>query len=208
TSVFRNLEDEFEDEELEDRIYGFSELEDQEGSSEEDDTDDGYENINPNNLGEGEAWWNLNSDDDYVREDNHEWNQEEYNYEEEEPTLFVPLNPWHRDQPWLLDIESSNDEWDKEQRVDESTELTPPDLAEEPYEEITDLFDFYFDEEENPVARYNVKTLPKDQEEEIEVILAKNLDLFAKSLSELGRTNKCCHRIITADTLPIKQRPY
>ncbi|CAG8500321.1 17267_t:CDS:2, partial [Dentiscutata heterogama] len=99
-------------------------VEKQDKSSEEDDEDEGYENLNLNNLREGEAWWNLDSNDD---------------------------------------------------------------LAVEEYKEIANLFDFYFDKEENLVAIYNVKTLPKDQEEKIEVILDKNPDLFAKSISELEK---------------------
>ncbi|CAG8580763.1 6234_t:CDS:2 [Dentiscutata heterogama] len=58
------------------------ESKEQDESSEEDDKDEGYENLNPNNLEEGEAWWNLNSDDDYLPENHHDWNQEEeYHYE-------------------------------------------------------------------------------------------------------------------------------
>ncbi|CAG8587804.1 15021_t:CDS:2, partial [Dentiscutata heterogama] len=41
---------------------------------------------------------------------------------------------------------------DEEPHVDELAELNPPDLAVEKYKEIADLFDFYFDEEENLVA--------------------------------------------------------
>ncbi|RIB22633.1 hypothetical protein C2G38_2173503 [Gigaspora rosea] len=67
-------EEVFEVEELEERIYGLSELEDTDESFDE---DEGYENLNPNNLGAGEAWWNLNSDGDYVEEVSYDWNQEE-----------------------------------------------------------------------------------------------------------------------------------
>ncbi|CAG8551896.1 13464_t:CDS:1, partial [Dentiscutata heterogama] len=160
-------DDEFEEKELEDWIYRFLEVEEQNESSEEDDEDKGYENLNLNNLGEGEAWWNLNSDNDYLLENDHDWNQEEeYHYE----------------------AESLNNEWNEESRADESPEVTLPDLAIKEYEEIADLFDFYFDKEENPVAMYNVETLPKEQEEKIEVILDKNPDLFLRvslSLAEL-----------------------
>ncbi|CAG8801298.1 25687_t:CDS:1, partial [Gigaspora rosea] len=106
-------------------------------SSEEDNwEDDWIENPNPNNLGAGEAWWNLDSDEGY----------EEYNYE----------------------AGSLNNEWEEEIHTEEFTELIPPDLAVEEYEEIADLFDFYFDEGENLVMMYNVETLSKDQKEKIE----------------------------------------
>src|SRR5437868_19781 len=63
-------EDKFEEEELEERIYGLSELEDTDNIMEDDEY---YRNPNSNNLGAGEAWWDLNNDDDYKKEVDYSW---------------------------------------------------------------------------------------------------------------------------------------
>ena len=50
--------------------------------------------------------------------------------------------------------------------------------------------------------------LTEDQKHDILTLVGKNRDVFAKSISELGRTNLHYHRIETGDALPIKQRFY
>ncbi|CAG8484106.1 25211_t:CDS:2 [Cetraspora pellucida] len=60
------------------------------------------------------------------------------------------------------------------------------DLLTKEYEEITNLFNYYFDKKKKPVIIYNIETLSKDQKERIKSIQNKNPNLFVKSISELG----------------------
>ncbi|CAG8569093.1 1043_t:CDS:2, partial [Dentiscutata heterogama] len=154
--------------------------------------DEYYKNLNPNNLGVGEAWWNLNSDDDYEEERDYDWNREEFSNE----------NEGGRDERSIEELLTPIDSWPEDYQ---STSEIPP---VNPYDEIIDFFDFYFDEKADPVVTYNVEGLQEDQKDKILPILKENSNLFARDISELGRTNKCQHHIITGDALPIKQHPY
>ncbi|CAG8804725.1 7018_t:CDS:2, partial [Gigaspora rosea] len=145
-------------------------------SSEEDNWEDNWiENPNSINLGAGEAWWNLNSDDDYVEEIDYNWNQEE-------------------------EFSSENEGWIDERNTEEEL-LTLQTLM---------LFGTRKSNsgKSDPVIKYNVDDLPENKKDQVLSILDRNASLFARNLSELGRTNRYKHRIITGDALPIKQRPY
>ncbi|CAG8605475.1 7300_t:CDS:1, partial [Scutellospora calospora] len=75
--------------------------------------------------------------------------------------------------------------WNKEDYFNNIFKLTLEVLAIEIYEEIVNLFDFYFDEKVDLVVAYNIDGLIKDQKDQILLILKKNSDLFARDISEL-----------------------
>jgi hypothetical protein len=54
----------------------------------------------------------------------------------------------------------------------------------------------------------NVGPLTKEQGRLFKNLLEEFADLFAKDITELGRTDKVKHRIYTEDVPPVKLRPY
>ena len=54
----------------------------------------------------------------------------------------------------------------------------------------------------------NIRLLTKEQGKKFIALLEEFADLFAKDISELGRTNLIQHRIYTEDVPPIKSRSY
>jgi hypothetical protein len=54
----------------------------------------------------------------------------------------------------------------------------------------------------------NVGPLTSEQGQKFKALLEEFADLFAKDITELGRTDKVKHRIYTEDIPPIRSRPY
>jgi len=50
--------------------------------------------------------------------------------------------------------------------------------------------------------------LTSDQEIKFKRLLREFADLFAKDITQLGRTSLVTHKIYTEDVLPISSRPY
>ena len=50
--------------------------------------------------------------------------------------------------------------------------------------------------------------LTSDQETKFKWLLREFADLFAKDITQLGRTNLITHKIYTEDIPPISSRPY
>ena len=56
--------------------------------------------------------------------------------------------------------------------------------------------------------KLNNPNLSESDKREVLAFIGRNRDVFATSLSELGRTNVHTHKIDTGDAAPIRQRPY
>ena len=58
------------------------------------------------------------------------------------------------------------------------------------------------------LSTLNIGPLTAEQGEKFSRLLAEFIDLFAKDITELGRTDLVTHKIYTEDVPPIRSRPY
>jgi reverse transcriptase-like protein len=76
--------------------------------------------------------------------------------------------------------------------------------------EVSEIINCYFDieeEEEIPVFHINPE-LSEENKSQLDLLLNKNIQGFAFSTEQLGRTDVTKHHIYSGDTILIKQKPY
>ncbi|CAG8661226.1 15547_t:CDS:2, partial [Dentiscutata heterogama] len=114
-----------------------------------------------NNKNKEESQPTLVSDNDYEKERDYDWNQEEVSSNENE----IERDKRNLEEELLTPIDFDT-LWNEKEQFEEFLKSTSEILPVDVYDEISDLFDFYFDEETGSVIKYNIDGLPETQKEQ------------------------------------------